>query len=471
MQRFLFLIVSLLATLSLCAQTLTLDSCRAYALRNQATLANARLELQSAKETKRATFTKYFPSLSLAAAYFHSRDYLIDVSSQSSGAQIDATVSFDGQTIDSRISNLQARLDQAGIDFNIRSELDNFMDRISVDATLKMLDHGFFANALLTQPIFAGGRIVNGNRLAQLGVDVAELKLLMREDEVMLNVEQYYWQALALRLKTETLSQALCLLDTLERDAATGVQAGVIAKGDLLKVRLRHNELQADSNRLQNGYRLAMRALCQYIGIEYNPSYTLDTSTLSLLTLEPLSEADTSVSNRMEYRLLQKAEEAERLQTKMMVGESLPQIAVGATYGANNIVGDIKHNGILFATLSIPLSAWWETGHNIKKQRIAQQIAANNRNNNAQLMQLQQQQSFDELQHACRLLPLRRQAVSDAEENLQETRNYYDAGLAPISDLLQAESLLSQARNQLADQLIDCKIKELTYRQQTTARK
>ena len=171
------------------SQTLTLDSCRAMALRNNATLENARLEIESAKQTKYAALTKYFPTLSIAAGYFRSQNYLIDVSSESSGAKIDATLRFDGESMEERVQAAQLQLDRFGIDINLQEEIDNFVDRFSYDITLQMIDRGLSANALVTQPIFAGGRIVNGNRLAKLGVDVAELKLMMSEREVQLNVE------------------------------------------------------------------------------------------------------------------------------------------------------------------------------------------------------------------------------------------------------------------------------------------
>ena len=66
-------LVALLMPSRIGAQVLTLDSCRAMALRNNATLENARLEIESAKQTKLAALTKYFPTLSLAAGYFRSQ--------------------------------------------------------------------------------------------------------------------------------------------------------------------------------------------------------------------------------------------------------------------------------------------------------------------------------------------------------------------------------------------------------------
>jgi len=454
---------------------LTLDSCRAMALCNNAKLESARLEIESARQTKYAAFTKYFPTLSIAAGYFRSQNYLIDVSSESSGAKIDATLRFDGESMEDRVQAAQAELDRFGVNIDLQSEIDNFVDRFSYDIKLQMIDRGLSANALVTQPIFVGGRIVNGNRLAKLGVDVAELKLLMSEREVLFNVEQYYWQVVMLRLKLMPCNQALVLLDTLCRDAEAAVHAGVIARTDLLKVRLRQNEMRQTRSQLLNGIELATMALCQYIGQPYNDSVSIDIDTAFFGAGHenngafPYANCSTiQVSSRPEYSLLESAVHAERLRCKMIVGEVLPQVAVGATYGIQDLTGVYRQNGILFATISIPITAWWETTHNIRKQKLAIRMAENTRNDNAELMALQQRQAYNSLREAYEQISLKNQAASDAAENLMDVKNYYDAGLTSVSDFLEAQTLLYQALNQYSDQLIDYKLKELRYRQLIT---
>lgn len=466
------LILTVSCNLSLSAQSgygLTLDSCRAMALRNNASLENARLEIESAKQTKYAALTKYFPTLSIAAGFFHSQNYLIDVSSERSGAKIDATVRFDGESMEDRVQAAQVELDRFGINIDLQSEIDNFVDRFSYDVSLQMLKHGLSANAMLMQPIFAGGRIVNGNRLAKLGVDVAELKLLMSEREVLLNVEQYYWQVVMLRLKLLPCDQALVLLDTLCRDAESAVQAGVIARTDLLKVRLKQNEMLQTRTQLLNGIELATMVLCQYIGQPYSDSLTVEIpfELFQKPGIQLPTKTDIQITKRPEYALLESAVQSERLRRKMIVGETLPQIAFGATYGIQDLTGVYRQNGILFATVSIPLTAWWETAHNIRKQNLTIRMAENTQRDKAELMALQQRQAYNALREAYEQIDLKRQAAADAADNLVDVKNFYDAGLTSVSDYLEAQTLLYQAQDQYSDQLINYKLKELRYRQLT----
>jgi hypothetical protein len=82
---------------------------------------------------------------------------------------------YDGESFDQRRAELQEWLDNMGADINVEELLGMVADHFTFDAELRMFDRGAFANALLTQPIFAGGRIVNGNKLAKLGIEAAEL--------------------------------------------------------------------------------------------------------------------------------------------------------------------------------------------------------------------------------------------------------------------------------------------------------
>lgn len=435
------------------AQTITLDSCRAMALRHQASLRKAQLEVDAAKETKKAAFTKYFPSISATAGYFQSKEYLIDLSTNdmnNSGAQLDVNGTINGNPIN--------------IGGSIVDEIAGNLN-LDINATLKMLDHGMFANLILTQPIFAGGRIYNGNKLAKLGISVAELQLQMTKDEVIMNVDERYWLLLTLKSKQEALAQALTMIDTLQRDAEAAHDAGVLGKNDLLKVKLHRNQLTATQLQVNNGIELATQALQQYIGYDGAWDDIADLDLIERAPLPPTME-QLSATHRTETQLLNMKQQATVLQTRMTIGEALPQIAVGATYGANNLLTPgFNHNGMVFATMNVPLSAWWETAHQAKVQSIKQKQAEIETEDLTQMMQLQQQQAYNELTEALLLLKNQHQAVADAEENLQESRNYYQAGLATVSDYLEAQTLLQQTKMELATQRMNYHLKKLRWQQ------
>ena len=220
------------------AQELTLDSCLALARRNNADIRTSQLDVLKAQEVKKQVFTKYFPQIRVGALGYFAADPLIRFGIN------------DIQSDDMR-ELLQAIYEGAvtgGSD--IRSEMT-------------LMKNGASLSATVAQPIFAGGRIVNGNRLAQLGVDAAQLQAAAKERDVIENIESSYYLVTGLQQKVATLKAALTLIDSLDHTVESALANGLVTKSDALQVQLKRNEMMANQQQLTSGIRLAKRLLCQ----------------------------------------------------------------------------------------------------------------------------------------------------------------------------------------------------------------
>ena len=114
-----------------------------------------------------------------------------------------------------------------------------------------------------------------------------------------------------------------------------------------------------------------------------------------------------ALPGREEYKLLQQSIEASELQTRLKMGEYLPQagIGVGALYYDIPDKGTV--NTMAFATLSIPVSDWWEAVHTRKERKYQEQIVQNNSRNNEELLLLQIQKTWNELEEAYKQISAR----------------------------------------------------------------
>jgi outer membrane protein TolC len=82
-------------------------------------------------------------------------------------------------------------------------------------------------------------------------------------------------------------------------------------------------------------------------------------------------------------------------------------------------------------------------------------------------MYLETMKAWNDLGDASSQAELSKMALQDAEANFQDVKTDYDAGLVPVSELLESQTLLMQAQNQLTDALIDLKIKAENYKRLT----
>lgn len=426
---FIIQIILIIPISELAAQPLTLDSCKAFALRHNVTVQNALLDVQAAEQVKKQAFTKYFPSVSATALGYHAINPLLELG------------------IDD-IDNAQAR----NYLYDLYAEYGSAM---GLPNSLDFCEHGLSVGATLMQPVFAGGRIVNGNKLAALGVDAAKLQSELSREQMLLSVEENYWLVVSLYEKRRTVLQALALLDTLHRDVVTAQEAGLVTANEPLKVALKENEMRSNLLKVENGIALATMALCQLTGIPYSPDLTLS-DTVVIVETDLTTDISTAVAQRKESALLDMSVRAEQLKKKMLVGESLPQVAVGAgaTYGSM-VLDRYSANGLAFATVQVPLTNWWETSHKIKEQNIRIQQAENTRADLTGKMALEVQQAVNNVQEAYAQIALAESTVRDASANLATARVNFEAGLIPVSELLEAQTLHRQALDQLTDARID----------------
>ena len=415
------------------AQTpvLTLDSCFALAKTNNVQLQTDQLEIEKAQQVKAQVFTKYFPQVSISyMAYYAARpiiEYGInDIQDDDLGAFLSALIT----TLN----------DPEGLNMGLPTEIN-------------LMKKGHSANATAMVPVYAGGRIRNGNRLANIGIEAAQLKAEVSERDMLENIESSYYLVLGLQDKVNTVESALALTDSLDHIVDIALKAGLITKSDKLRLALKQNELKAKQMQLNNGIILASQLLCQQIGIDYPENgLTLDTTGFSSKGFSAVPPRETFT--RPEQRLLQLQVDAENLRKKLTLGETLPQVGVGGTAFYGNLVRKYKFNAIALAQVSIPLTQWWETSHKLKEHDIAIREAELMQQDLTEKMGLQVSQAYNQMVEAEALMQSDKAALDMAKENYRLAELNYRAGMNTITDVLEAHALLLQAKNAITDRQI-----------------
>ena len=438
-RNLLLLFLLAMAALSGHAQAIyTLDSCKAMATRDNLTVQNQRLAVEAARQQKMEVFTKFFPTVSAMGAGFWLTNPMIDM--------------------DYDLGKLQ---------IPIFSPVMISVDLPSIP--MQMINGGIMGGVTAVQPLFAGLRIVRGNQLAKLGYEAAELQLKLSEDEVATQVETYFWKIVMLKEKQKMLDALDRQLSHIAHDADAAVAAGVIKPSDKLQVELKRQELESGRIKVANGIRVCKMMLRQYARIPER-DFDIEYDTL-LLPDSPESyymESSAAVGLRTESQLLDMQVKAAELQTQMEIGKHLPQVAVGAGYSAylmevNDYNTSSNHFGMVFGTVTVPITDWWGGGHAIKRCRINEQIARNEREQNLQLLEIQTEQTWNELYEAYQQLLIAQQSVALAKENLRLQSDYYEAGTSTLSDLLNAQSQLQQSTDSFTEAYTDYQLKKNLY--------
>lgn len=414
-------LVGLVGQLS--AQELSLDSCLALARRNNVEIRTSKMDIETAREVKNQVFTKYFPQVNLTGIGYWSANPIIHFGLE------------DIQSNDMR-ELLQALYEQVSTESDVQNEIS-------------LMKNGASGSVVLTQPIYAGGRIVTGNKLATLGVEAAELQSEMKERDILENIESTYYLVTGLQEKVATVTAALTLLDSLDRVVQSALTNGLVTRSDALQLQLKRNEMLANQQQLASGIRLSKRLLCCQIGIDYSDSLLFIEEPIGTLTV--LETIDSS-NSRPEKRLLELSVEAEQLQKRLTLGETLPQLAIiGTSYYGNIIKNDASANAAVLLSLSIPLSGWWESSHKLKQHNIRIAEARIRQEYYNQMMSLEEEKAYSDMLDAAMLMRSDSAALEIAQENYRLASLNYQAGVSTLSDVLEAHALLLQAQNAITD--------------------
>lgn len=446
-KRFIFLIFhfSLLIFNSALAQTLTLEQCLDYARQNNHELRNAAFEIEAATEQKREAFTNYFPRISANVMAFRCFDELVKA---------------DG-TYPQEIAALSTE----------------FIPLIGTPFSIAELNRGYAVSATLVQPLYYGGQIVYGNKLARVQQDVMTLKQQLTEKEVLQKVTECYWNLARVRYNLNTIEAAEKQVEAVMAQVENFLKAGVTTRNSILKVRLRQQELSSTQLKLENADHVLRLLLAQQIGIApAEADKGFDIVLEDKPVEEPIEVGQLSLppDHREELQLMNKAVEAQALQVKMQRGKYLPHLGVGlAGYhtGLGGLSDNITkymspsiNNGLVFGTLSVPISDWWGGSHAIRRQKIKLQQAKVDRDNAYQMLQIDIERAWTNLQEAYKQTLIAQASCEEAAENLRMTSDQYRMSTCTLTELLDAETLNRQAQNDLAQAKANYQIALADYR-------
>lgn len=379
----------------------TLDQCRELALRNNAAVNISGNSAKMASETRKEAFTKYFPEIQAGGnAYLANHDML------------------------------QYTL----------------LEKIP----LGLIKKGKAAGIWAVQPVFMGGEIVNGNKLAKVGEEVARLKQEQTHDEVLLQTDNIYWNLTSLKATRLAVVSAVEMLDSLAATVKAAVDAGMVVQNELLKVEIKRNEYQNTLVDLDNGINLMKMLLAQQMGLGASSSFeTTDCVPDSVpeFPQELFVDSASALRETVDHQLLLKNVEAKKLEKRMAVGSNLPKVGVGAGWFYHDILEQNHNFGALMVTVTVPISGWWGGSHNIKKKNLELENARLELSDLSQKLEIEMSDKWNNLTGAYRKMKLSNSDITQSRENLRITKAYYDAGMNTITDLLDAQTLYVEAQS------------------------
>ena len=397
---------------------MTLKDCVDAARQGNTQVKDAQYDVLMADELRKYMKTKYYPTVSASFSHFEATDYLISV-----------------DLFDSPLKDI----------------VDLILDDVSVykDGGIRALKRGTSANISLLQPIYTGGRLRYFNKLAKMNVDARTMMKDVVDDNVVQTTEFLYYKVVEFHETDKLLEAMEKEVANIHQDAVNIYENGIVNKNDVLSVELVQDQLSALRVKAANGCKLLRRALAKYIGMadeDIDVDMNVETDIVAPETLQ-MNTAQ-AVEARTETQLLDIWVDKASLERKISRGSMLPVVLLGGSASYGKLLGNWQPRAIAFATVQMPISAFWSERHMYKRSKIAEQKAIDFRQDKRELITLQVQDAYDNLESTYRQLQIAEKSITRAEENLRINREHYRAGMSNMTSLLDAQRQQQQAQMQ-----------------------
>ena len=468
-------------------QLLSLDSCRAMAIRNNKQMGITQQKKVMAHYNTKAARTQYLPKLNVVGGYmFTSKEIsllskeqkttLSNIGTALSGSigedisSVIAAMTRDGVFTPSQAEHIGAVLGNMGT--NVGGAINGVGQNV-VNALHTDTRNMFMASAVVTQPIYMGGAISAANKMASISEQMVANDYEAKLQATLHGTDHAYWMVVSLKHKRKLADSYLKLVKKLSNDVHKMIDEGVATRADGLKVDVKVNEAEMTLTQADNGLSLAKMFLCQLCGLPLDSKITLADEDRESLPIEVVADdidVNTVADNRPEVKLLENTVDLSRQVTRLARASYLPQILLSGGYSATN---PNLYNGFerkfsgawnVGVVVRMPVWNWFEGVYKVRASKAATCIAQLEVGDVREKIELQVSQSRFKMSEANRRLVMATSNVDKANENLRCANLGFREGVIPSTGVMEAQTAWLQAQSQKIDAEIDVKLSQVDYK-------
>lgn len=412
------------------AQEYDISECIKIALDRKGTLVSAGLEVESANQGVLGSYSGVLPSLSLST----------------SGGKTKYPVQ------ESIIPDL------------VNLEID----------TIKSGESSYMSAGLsINQTIYNGGRSVNAIKQARINLDIAKLRQRNTKIEVIQNVTRSYYGLLQAQQLLEVAEKNLILSEKQVDLVQKQFDLGAVRKTDLLKGKVSMGQAKVELLNRKTALENARRQLFNDMGmIDFGQSIVAKYSDWIPVSVPTSAEALKFLKEKNPNILMQlSAIEIGKIQLKMAKGMRSPSAFASVDYSANGDNSDelkesLKDDWRLGMNMSVnfPLYSGNSLSTAQQKAELEKQKSENDYLTYLNDLRVQVELIRKSIMNYSEIIPINRDVVASAEEDLKLVQERYSIGSATILEVLDAQVSLIRSNSTLINTIHDARMQEMSLK-------
>ena len=450
---------------------LTLDSCRAMALRNNKQMGVAKMKQEVNANLRKSARTQYLPKVNAVGGYvWMSREISLlndDQKEALSNLGTNATTKLQ-DALSPLVSSLPAATQaKMADDMSLFAGTLNQVGTGMVDGFRTDTRNMMAGAVTVTQPVFMGGALVAANKMADINEEMAANSLEMKRQGTLYNIDHAYWQVVSQRHKQTLAESYVALVKKLKTDVQKMIDQGVATKGDGLSVGVRVNEAEMALTEVVDGLELSKMLLCQLCGLPVDEKIMLaDEESKSIpSTQSPLNSLN--YDNRPELKVLQNTVDLSKQTTNVLKAGNLPQVLLTGGYAVTNPntfngfekkFGGVWNAGVV---VRVPIWNWGDVKYKVRASKVATAMAKMEMDDAREMIELQVNQSNFKVNEAQKKLEMANANVANADENLRMANLGFKEGTVSVATVMEAQTAWQQAQSKKIDAEIGVKLSQV----------
>lgn len=324
--------------------------------------------------------------------------------------------------------------------------------------------NNYTLKATIQQPIYTGGKISGAINAAEYSAEAVMQDYEKDKSEVIFNIKASYWNLYRAIEFSKFIDENVNQIKTHTKDAENLFKQGLLTNNDVMKVQVQLSDALVRQIDAKNGVKLAMYALNNTLGLPLQTEIEL--ASVIQITDRSWDNVDMLVNKAFEKR-----PEIIGMNYRVKAGEAGLTSARGGWWPQIYLIGNysyLRPNQRYFPTidqfkdtwdvtlsLSFDIWNWWQTGYQANQAQAQLAQAEEGLSMLKDGVILEVTQSYLGVNQAKERKVVAEQGVKQAEENYRVMDDKYKKGLAPNSELLDAEVALLQAKLNLTQSLVD----------------
>ncbi|THU31535.1 TolC family protein [Niastella caeni] len=325
------------------------------------------------------------------------------------------------------------------------------------------------ASVSLSQALFDKS-VFTGLKAAKSTQQYYQLMAGLTDEQVIEKVATQYYQVLVQRQQLVIVDSNLATTTRVKNVIEGQYKNGLAKKIDLDRSKVNLSNLEAQRQQLINTVQLQENTLKFYIGIPIETPITIPYAQMdSIKPKLALMDNAPDVKKLSDYQVLKKQEELLALQKEATRAKYYPSLSLSGNYGyqgmGNSFPVGSGANWFDYASvglnLKIPLFNGFSTRSKVRQADVDIRKLQQDIKNTELSLNLTYRNATTQLRNSIITLNNQKENVALAEEVYTNTQNNYTQGLAPLTDLLDAENSLTTAQNNYSAALLDYRLAEI----------